>query len=108
VRLRQPTATLALFQHLAKRDGLDAMLAFHWGEVYRLRGWEDDRQKALSTYARALAFAEAPVETHRSIGLVRRALGQRRGARFAFQRYLAVAPDAADQAIVQTYIAEAL
>lgn len=108
VRLRQPTATLALFRYLAERDGLDATLAFYWGEVYRLRGWKDDRRKALTAYARALAFPDAPAETHRSIGLVRRALGQRRGARFAFERYLTRAPDAPDRAIVQAYIAGVL
>ncbi len=108
VRLRQPTATLRLFRYLAERDGLDAVLAFHWGEVHRLRGWKDDRRKALATYARALALPDVPVETHRSIALVRRALGQWRGARFAFQRYLAHAPDAPDRAIVEAYIAEVL
>jgi len=104
VRLRQPTSTLALFRHLAERDGLDAVLAFHWGEVYRLRGWQDDRRKALATYAKALGFADVPAETHRSIGLVRRALGQRRGARFAFDRYLEHAPAATDRVVVEAYI----
>ena len=108
VRLRQPTATLRLFRYMAERDGLDAALAFHWGEVYRLRGWQDDRDRALSTYARALAFADAPAETHRSIALVRRALGQPRGARFAFERYLAARPDAPDRAMIRAYLAEAL
>lgn len=108
VRLRQPTATLRLFRYMADRDGLDADLAFHWGEVYRLRGWQDDRDRALSSYARALAFADAPAETHRSIALVRRALGQPRGARFAFERYLAARPDAPDRAMIQAYLAEAL
>lgn len=104
VRLRQPTATLVLFRHLAARDGLDGQLAFAWGEVYRLRGWKGDREKALARYAKALAFADAPAETHRSIGLVRRALGQSRGARFAFERYLAHAPRATDRAVVAAYI----
>lgn len=108
VRLRQPTATLRLFRYMAERDGLDAALAFHWGEVYRLRGWQDDRDRALSSYARALAFADAPAETHRSIALVRRALGQPRGARFAFKRYLAARPDAPDRAMIRAYLAKAL
>ncbi len=108
VRLRLPTETLNLFRQLEQRDGLDAVLAFHWGEVYRLRGWQDDREMALKTYARALRLPDPPAETHRGIGLVRLAKGQTRGARFAFERYLRAAPAADDEAIVRSYIAQML
>ncbi len=106
VRLRLPTETLRLFERLRRQQGLDATLAFYWGEVYRLRGWKDDRQLALKFYGEASRLPNAPVALDRSIGLVRRSESDWLAARAAFRRYLAAAPDAADAAMIRAYLAE--
>ncbi len=106
VRLRLPTETLGLFERLRRQQGLDATLAFYWGEVYRLRGWKDDRPQALRFYAEASRLPGAPAALDRSIGLVRRGESDWPAARAAFRRYLAAAPDAADAAMIRAYLAE--
>ena len=47
---------------------------------------------------------KAPVETWRSMGLVRRARGEGSEAAQAFARYLELKPKADDAAIIRTYI----
>jgi regulator of sirC expression with transglutaminase-like and TPR domain len=69
-----------------------------------LRGREDDDAKALERFEALGAMSKAPVETWRSIGLVRRARGDHEEARRAFARYLELKPGAGDAEIIRTYI----
>jgi regulator of sirC expression with transglutaminase-like and TPR domain len=76
------------------------------GEVYRLRASEGDLDAALSDYRAAQAAGGEPPETHRGMGLVHRARKDVEQARTSFQRYLELAPDAPDSAMIKSYVEE--
>jgi predicted Zn-dependent protease len=105
LRLRQFDRSLVLFGQIAKAHGSeDGELAFWTGEVYRLRDEAGDRPRAREHFMRALARADAPVATHRSLGLLAQREGDRSGATAAFRRYLELAPDAPDREMIRSYL----
>lgn len=77
------------------------LLTFYLGEAYRRRGLGDDKAKAASYYAQALALPNPPAAAWREHGFAARASGDAPGARAALQRYLQEAPNADDRAFVQ-------
>ncbi|MFT4179300.1 MAG: M48 family metalloprotease [Thermomonas sp.] len=78
-----------------------SLLTFYLGEAYRRRGLGDDKAKAATYYAQAIALPGAPAAAWREHGFVRRSAHDAAGARDALQRYLREAPDAQDRAFVQ-------
>jgi regulator of sirC expression with transglutaminase-like and TPR domain len=60
--------------------------------------------KALERFEVLATQPKAPLETWRSIGLVRRARGEGSEAAQAFARYLELKPQADDAAIIRTYV----
>lgn len=104
LRLRRYGATEVLLQRLLARGEPAGELKFLLGELYRLRSGEDDEQRAIASYRDAIDAGAAPMETHRSLGLVHWKLGDIVAARRSFQRYLSAAPDAADRDMIETYL----
>ena len=104
LRLRDYGPSIALFERMAADEPGDLEVAFHLGEVYRLRAREDDEAKALEHYQRITRQEGAPPETWRSLGLVQRGRGEGAQATEAFRRYLELRPDAEDAAIIRSYI----
>ena len=104
LKLRDYGPSIALFERMAKDEPADVEVAFHLGEVYRLRAREGDETKALEVYQRVSGEKGAPPETWRSLGLVRRARGEGREATEAFRRYLELKPEAEDAAMIRTYM----
>lgn len=96
VHLNDPGASLFLIESLAK-SGWTATLRFQEGEVHRLNG---DDAKAAVAYAAATALPDAPAEAWRARGYALLGAGDGAGAQAAHDRYLALAPDAADAAII--------
>lgn len=79
-------------------------LAFYRGELYRRRGDEGDRERALEAYQAALEHPDAPAETHRALGMHWRATDQHVASREAFERYLELSPAAPDRAMIRAYM----
>jgi predicted Zn-dependent protease len=104
LKLRDYGASIALFERMLQSDPADLEVAFNLGEVYRLRAREGDDARALEQLDRLAQDAKAPVETWRSIGLVRRSRGEAAEASKAFARYLELKPNADDAAIVRSYL----
>lgn len=77
------------------------LLTFYLGEAYRRRGLGDDKAKAATYYAQAIALPDAPAAAWREHGFVRHSAGDTAGARASLQRYLQDAPSAEDRAFVQ-------
>ena len=77
------------------------LLTFYLGEAYRRRGLGDDKAKAATYYAQAVALPGAPAAAWREHGFVQRSAGDAAGARTSLQRYLQDAPNAEDRAFVQ-------
>lgn len=106
VKRGQHEETIALLSRHIERQAAPGRMRYYRGETYRLRNRNGDVQAALADYLGAAVLPDAPPETQRGIGLVQRQLGQTREARDAFKRYLALAPGAADAALINTYLAE--
>jgi hypothetical protein len=104
VKLRQPERSLVVLEAQRNAGAEDGLLLFAIGEVHRLRDEKDDRAHAIAAYERALAREDCPAEAHRSLGLVRLKLGQARAAEASLRRYLELRPDAADAAMIRSYL----
>ena len=104
LRARDYARTQVLLDHLFKDGESLGKLHYMQGELYRLRGDEDDDEKALAAYARATQTGNAPPETFRSQGTVLQRTGDIPGARTAFEQYLVAEPDADDRKMIEAYI----
>ena len=100
VKLNDPGASLYIIQSLAA-DGWDGTLRFYEGEAWRLRGRPGDRERAITSYAAAVSLADAPAEAWRAHGYALIQAGRRDEGKAALSRYLALAPDAPDAAMVR-------
>lgn len=100
VKLNDPGASLYIIETLAG-DGWDGLLRYYEGEAWRLRGRDGDRERAERSYALAVAYGDAPPEAWRAHGYALLRSGRRDEARAALARYLDLAPDAADAAMVR-------
>ncbi len=79
-------------------------LHFFQGELYRLKGESEDKEKAIAAYQKALEFPDAPPKTHRALGLYFFKAEEKAKARIAWWRYLDLRPEADDQAMIREYI----
>jgi predicted Zn-dependent protease len=104
LKLRQYGRTLVVLQHLTATIGDDGELAYIEGEVYRLRDGKGDRERARAAFDRAIAHGDCPPETYRSLGLVALRSGDRKAADGAFDRYLALRPNATDRSMILSYM----
>lgn len=106
VKRGQYEESLVLFDRLLSGRPADTDVLYARGEVYRLRGDTDDLPRSLDDLTRAAAAQEPPVETFRSLGLVHKQRADAPSAAQAFEKYLALAPDAPDAELVKAYLAE--
>jgi predicted Zn-dependent protease len=100
VKLNDPGASLYMIRNLAA-DGWNGLLRFYEGEAYRLRGRRGDRELANASYAAAVTFPDAPPEAWRMHGYALVQSGRREEGRAALARYLQLAPNAPDAAMVR-------
>ncbi|HXL74924.1 MAG TPA: M48 family metalloprotease [Burkholderiales bacterium] len=106
VKRGQHEESLALLGRMIARA--PALADYRWarGEVYRLRAREGDLDSAVTEYLAAIAGGGEPPDTHRGLGMIYRARRQSPEARTSFQRYLELAPEAPDSALIKSYVEE--
>lgn len=104
LRLRRFPKTSVIVQRMLADLPQDPDVHTFAGDLYRLRGDTGDDGRARTAYEQALALPDAPARTWRGYGLVLRRQGDRTAAATAFRHYLASAPDAADRALIESYI----
>jgi regulator of sirC expression with transglutaminase-like and TPR domain len=76
-------------------------------ETHRRVGAEPDHvSRAADTLEIAAALAPEDAAIQRELGLLYRELGDRERAQASLVRYLGLAPEAADRAIIERYVAE--
>ncbi|HZH43972.1 MAG TPA: tetratricopeptide repeat protein [Lysobacter sp.] len=85
---------------------LTALYAYYLGEAHRRRAKGDDLARAAALYAEAIALPDPPPAAWREHGLALQKQGDRAAAAQALRRYLDVAPDAKDAALVRHYISQ--
>ncbi len=81
-----------------------AEIAYAQGEMYRRRAQAGDTQRALAAYTQSTQASSAPAAAWRGLGLVQRQLSDRAAAAQAFARYLQLAPDAQDRALIEQWL----
>ncbi len=94
--LRQYGRTEVVLDRMLALSPDDGLLWYGKGEIYRLRGGQDDPARAMQAYDHALGAKGAPPETYRSIVIVELKRGHKDRAQAAFESYLKVKPDAPD------------
>jgi predicted Zn-dependent protease len=98
--------TLVLLNRLVAAEPDSTELLYYRGEVRRLRGADGDAAPALADLELAARDPKAPAATWRSLGHAYRQRQQSEAARAAWKRYLELAPDAADSALVRQSMEE--
>lgn len=106
IKRGQYAESLVLLSRRIKLGSAPDLMRYYRGEVHRLRGQAGDHDLALADYQAAVAGTQPPPPAFRGIGLVARRRGQRDEARQAFARYLELAPEAPDAALIKSYLAE--
>jgi predicted Zn-dependent protease len=104
VKLNDPGASQYVVDTLA-RDGWNGLLRFQEGEIWRLRNRAGDDVRAAQGYAAAILYADAPPDAWRWHGIMLMKQGRTVEARSAFARYLQMAPNAPDAALVRQMMA---
>jgi predicted Zn-dependent protease len=106
VKLNDPGASQYVINTLAK-DGWNGLLRFQEGEIWRLRNSQskDDELRAAQGYAAAILYPDAPPDAWRWHGIMLMKQGRTVEARSAFARYLQLAPNAPDAALVRQMMA---
>lgn len=104
LRRREFTGSQVVLDRLFEAGAGSGELYFFQGELYRLRGKERDREKTIAAYQKALEYEDAPVETHRALGLLFFKAGEKGKARVAFERYLQHRPNAEDREMIEAYL----
>ncbi|HET9555090.1 MAG TPA: tetratricopeptide repeat protein [Anaeromyxobacteraceae bacterium] len=93
-------AARALAGRHAEQNPGDARPQLTLAEIDRREGDPARQDEALAGYRRALALDPSAAEGWRGLGLVLKRRGDLPGARDALARYLALAPQATDRAMI--------
>jgi predicted Zn-dependent protease len=104
VMRRQPEETLALLSRKMALAPQNADYVFSRGETCRLRARDGDLDAAIADFRSAVALGNEPPETHRGMGMIFRKQERLADARASFLRYLELAPQAADAAMIRSYL----
>lgn len=98
--------SVALLDRKLQQRPDDAPLLYARGEVRRLRGQPEDLDASLQDLQRGSVAGKPPPELFRSLGLLHKRRGEAAPAAAAFEKYLALAPEAGDAGLIQSYLTE--
>jgi beta-barrel assembly-enhancing protease len=91
----------AAWAQAAAPGGARAELLYFRGETRRQRAKPGDADLALVDLEAAVAAGKEPAQTHRALGELHRSAERPEAARRSFERYLELAPEAADAGLVR-------
>jgi predicted Zn-dependent protease len=106
VRRNRPAESLVLLTRMLARQPTDPELLLTRAELYRLRAEPQDTDLALADLQAAAQTGREPAATHRALGQIHHARGQRDLARTAYRNYLQRDPAAPDAALVSQALEE--
>ena len=86
------------------RNPDDAGAHYLLGEIFRQQGRQDDTEKAIKQYKKAIALDPSFPAPHKAMGLMHYEEGERRLAQKFFETCLLLAPNAPDKAYIQGYL----
>jgi tetratricopeptide (TPR) repeat protein len=105
-RRQRPYESVVLLSRLLKRDAQDASLLHHRGLAYLARAKEGDRELARADWEAAVATGKPLPLTHRQLGEWFAQARQPGPARQHWQRYVELAPTAADVELIKQQLQE--
>ena len=79
---------------------------YFYGEMFRQRGAEGDRQMAMSAYRHSIETGNAPADAYRNLGYLHLKEKDMDAAKENFRIFLDHEPDATDRAMIEFYINE--
>ncbi|PUE08019.1 hypothetical protein B9Z33_13860 [Limnohabitans sp. T6-20] len=106
IRRGQHEESLVLFGRMLKNSPSDAQAWYARGEIYRQRGQSNDLELALQDFQQAIQASNTPPPSYRSLGLIHKQQARKPEALASFEKYLELAPQAPDAALVRSYITE--
>jgi len=87
--------------------GVDpGLVQYFFGELYRQRNEEGDRDMAINAYRSSVGFGGAPAAAYKNLGYLLLKERQMDEAKSYFEKYLAIDPEASDRAMIEFYIEE--
>jgi Zn-dependent protease with chaperone function len=104
LRRGQYGETLVLLDRLIARAPQRSDLFYFRGEARRQRAKDDDVDQALQDFQRALDLGQEPPQLHRSLGYLHQGRDRVEAAKQAFGRYIELAPQAADAALIKSFL----
>lgn len=98
--------TKELLERHAEMGVNPSLVRFFYGEMFRQRGREGDRERARDAYLHAIELGGAPADTYSNLGYLYLKARDTENAKKYFRQYLEIAPDASDRAMIEFYIEE--
>ena len=99
--------SIVVIDHLIADEPSSASLQYYLGEAYRRRNGKGDLDSAIQSYELAVGLPDVPVAAYRGLGMAALKAEKNDVARDAFAKYLELAPQADDKAMVQIYLTKA-
>ena len=96
--------TEAMLERHRKLGVVDSLINFYYGEMYRQRGGEGDREKALASYQLAAAADPPVAEAYHQLGYLYMKQGNDAAARSSFETYLELEPESDERAMIEFYL----
>lgn len=96
--------TLEILERHAKMGVDPGLVSFFYGETYRQRGADGDQELAMAAYRESIQGGTAPPEAYKNLGYLLLKRDDRAAASEAFTKYLELAPDASDRAMIEFYL----
>ncbi|MDH3303673.1 MAG: M48 family metalloprotease [Gammaproteobacteria bacterium] len=81
-----------------------SLVRFFYGEMFRQRGKEGDRDLARSAYLHSIEGGKAPAAAYSNLGYLYIKDGDTDSARTYFAKYLEIDPDASDREMIEFYL----
>ena len=106
IKRGQYEESLVLFDRLISQNKPDPQTLFARGEIYRQRADKGDQQLSMNDLSQSSQLDKPPVEVFRALGLVYRKQQKSDLALQSFEKYLALAPEAADASLIKNYITD--
>ena len=87
--------------------GVEPSLVYYfYGEMFRQRDEEGDKQLAMDAYRHSIEAGTAPADAYKNLGYLHLKGGDNTAAQIQFRKYLEIDPTADDRAMIEFYLEE--
>ena len=83
-----------------------SLIRYFYGEMFRQRGAEGDSERAMDAYRHSIEGGSPPPEAYKNLGYLYLKSKDMAEAQESFRKYLELAPEASDRAMIEFYLEE--